>query len=140
MTRRLAAPVTLAIAALTLGLAVSSIALADVPPADGGGTGGGTGGATTNPGCTITAQSVSGSTCQECLISDSDTSCQDELGADYNYVCTYSATEQIWCNGPDRNAMLSPGCALAASPANGALAGLTALALAALALRRRSRA
>jgi hypothetical protein len=135
MTRRLAAPF-----ALALALAAPS-AFADVPPADGGtGTGGGS--STNNPNCTVSQESVSGTTCQECVISGTDTGCQDELGNDYNFVCTQSSTVEIWCNGPPRTAFGDPsGCALRApSGSSGAAHAGLALALAAIARRRRTRA
>jgi hypothetical protein len=128
MTHRSAA------AALTLAwcLALPAVALADVPPADGG----------VNQDCTVISQTQSGETCQQCVVQGgSDSACQDELGADYLYVCNYSASIQIWCNGPDRNASQAAGCAVRAAPlareGGGALVALASVAAAALAMRRR---
>ena len=124
-----------AAAALALALSLPALALADVPPADAGGGG-------VNPDCTAVLQSIAGSTCTECVISGSDTSCQVELGKDYNLVCQYSAKVQIWCNGPERTQLQSRACALGGSPApagpgGAALAGL--LGIAAWVVRRRRR-
>jgi hypothetical protein len=113
------------------------LAHADVPPADGG---------TTDPSCTVAAQSIAGSTCGECVISGSDTSCQLELGADFNFVCDQSATVQVWCNGPARTATQNPSCAVpahVASGASGAAGGVGAIlavvGIAVASLRRRRR-
>ncbi len=120
-----------AAAALAISLAISlpGVALADVPPAADGGT--------VDPSCTVAAQSVAGETCQECQPSNG--SCQEELGGDYLYACTYSSTVQVWCIGPARTDPQSPGCTLGAAPARGgALAMLVGAAALALARRRRA--
>jgi hypothetical protein len=117
-------PAVLALALSTL----TSLARADV---DGGAT---------DPTCTVAARAQSGETCATCDLSTGDTQCSDELGADYNFVCQYSATVQVWCNGPDRSATLTPTCAARASssPSVGAASLLGALAVAGF-LRRRAR-
>jgi MYXO-CTERM domain-containing protein len=124
---------TAAVAALALSTA-PELARADVPPADGG---------TSDPGCSIAAQSVAGSTCAECVVASGDTSCPIQLGADYNFVCDVSATVQVWCNGPSRTATQNPSCAVPVAPASdGAARVAVALAVAGLAaasLRRRRR-
>jgi hypothetical protein len=127
--------------ALVLALAVPSVALADVPSPDGGGGTGGSSGTTSNPNCTIATQARGGTTCAECTNSGLDTNCQGQLGNDYNYVCTQSATVQIWCNGPARDSTPDPsGCALGAAPASSGAAIAALAALAVLARRRRTRA
>ena len=131
MPRRFAAS-----SAFALALSIPALALADVPPADGG----------VDTECTVAAQSVAGSTCAECAITGADTACQVELGSDYNFACQYSATVQIWCNGPARTATPSAGCALPGSALAdgragcGGVATLTALlGVAAWSMRRRRR-
>jgi hypothetical protein len=59
----------------------------------------GTGTTTNNPECTVAAQSIAGSTCQEC--NPTGSACSD-LGSDYNFACNASSTVAIWCNGPAR--------------------------------------
>ena len=114
--------------ALILALAVPSIALADVPAADGGGGTGGSSSTTYDPGCNIATQARGGTTCAACTTSGLDTNCQGELGNDYSYVCTQSASVQILVHGPSRGTYGDPsGCALGAAPASSG-AALAALA------------
>jgi hypothetical protein len=117
--------------ALALALSVPVAALADVPPADGG----------ADPDCTVAWQSVDGTTCTECVVASSDTSCQLQLGTSYNFACQQSATVQVWCTGPARTTTQNPGCALGGSPVPGVPAGGAAMAaligIAAWAMRRR---
>ena len=124
-----------ALAAFTLALSLPAVALADIPPPDGG--------TRVDPNCTADLQSIAGTTCTECVISGSDTSCQVELGKDYSFVCQYSAKVQIWCNGPERTRVESPACALEGAPATGGPARGVALAAllgaAAWVMRRRRR-
>ncbi len=125
MRRRLVAS-----SVFSLALFLPALALADVPPADGG----------VDLDCTVAAQSVAGTTCAECVVTSSDTACQTQLGQDYNYACSYSSTEQIWCDGPPRTATPSVSCALQGSPtgkAGGGVALTALLALTAWAARRR---
>jgi hypothetical protein len=117
---------------LALALSLPAVALADVPPADGG--------AAVTSDCTAALQARAGSSCAECMVTGSNTSCQVELGHDYNFVCNQSPTVQIWCNGPDRLMTDNAACALGGSPvpvrpAGAAVAAL--LGIAAWALRRR---
>jgi len=136
MTHRSAA----AALALAFSLAIPAVALADVPPADGGSGTGGSASGVLNADCTVVRETEAGETCQQCQFSGSDSSCQDELGSDYNFVCQYSSTVEIWCNGPSRTVTQTPGCALGGPAAplhGGALAGLVGAVAAALAMRRR---
>jgi MYXO-CTERM domain-containing protein len=126
--------------ALVLALAVPSVALADVPSPDGGGTGGSSS-ATPDPSCNLATQARGGTTCAECTNSGGDTNCQGQLGADYSYVCKQSATVEIWCNGPSRDSTVDPsGCAVGTAPASSGAALAALAALAVLARRRRTRA
>jgi MYXO-CTERM domain-containing protein len=122
-----------ALAALTLALTLSlpTAALADPD-----------GGTVTDPTCSVASQTQSGETCQECQISGTDTACQDELGNDYSFVCQYSSTLEIWCNGPSRDVTQSTGCAFGVGSAGGPAGGAALAALvgiAAWATRRRRR-
>jgi hypothetical protein len=127
--------------AFALAFLLPALALADVPPADGGtstSTGTGGGAAAYDPSCNVDTQSVNGTTCAACNITSDDTSCSVETGPDYNYVCTQSAKVQIWCNGPNRLSANEPSCALRGAPMPAGAASLAALiGLAALGLRRR---
>lgn len=106
-------------------------------------------GSSYDPDCTIANQSLAGSTCAECIITASDTSCAVELGSDYNAVCTQSQTPtqtvQIWCNGPDRIDQPETNATSCSLPASGpSLAGgagglFVALGAIALAFARRRR-
>ncbi len=141
MTHRSAAVLAFPLA-FTFALAIPAVALADVPPADGGSGGSASTSAVLDADCTVAAQTMAGHTCQQCQVQgSSDSSCQDELGSDYNYVCKYSATVEVWCDGPAQTTFPDPSCALRAAPApqsSGPVAALLGVALAALALRRRS--
>ena len=134
--------------AFALAFLVPALALADVPPADGGTTTtgstttAGTGGepAATDPSCNVSTQSINGTTCAECKLETDDTNCAVEVGADYNYVCSQSDKVQIWCNGPSRLTLNEPSCALRGAPLPASTMGLAAvIGLAALGLRRRKR-
>jgi hypothetical protein len=118
--------------AFALLLSLPALALADVPPADGG--------PGVNLDCTTVLQATAGTSCSECVVTSSDTSCQVELGRDYNFVCNYSPTVEIWCNGPDRLKTDSSACALGASPLPASAAGAIVAALLGVAAwaRRRS--
>src|SRR5580658_6389343 len=85
------------LSAVALALAAPGLALADVPGGDGGAS---TADAGINPDCTVKNQSDTQS-CSVCNVADSDTNCQLQLGDDYNYVCNYSPTVEVWCNGPN---------------------------------------
>ena len=117
--------VLLSIVATAFSLAPS--ARADVPT-DGG----------NNLDCTIQEEMVAGTTCAMC-----DTSSCSALGNTYNFVCSYSATQQIWCNGPVRDSPSDQNVAsCAVAVPGGAWSGVAACALvvgAALAMRRRRR-
>ena len=118
--------VLLSIVAAVFSVAPS--ASADVPPADGG----------DNQDCTIPEEMVDGTTCAMC----SGSACNN-LGNTYNYVCSYSSTEQIWCNGPIRDLPQDQSVAsCAVAVPGGAWSGVAACAIAAaaaLAMRRRRR-
>jgi hypothetical protein len=140
MTHRSAA----AALALAFSLAIPAVALADVPPADGGSGGSAStssGSGVLDADCTVAAQTMAGHTCQQCQIEgSSDSACEDELGSNYNFVCKYSATAEVWCDGPNQLSSTDPSCALHAvsTPLHGgAVAALLGMAVAALAVRRR---
>ena len=132
---------SLAVAAWCL----SSTAHADVPGPGTGGSGGsdaglGTGGSA-DPGCNISAEEQSGTTCVAC-----DTSvglCSEQLGDGYNYVCKSSSSTEIWCNGPARNQASDNDVASCAVKVPGAaygdLLGVGLVAAAALAVGSRRR-
>ncbi len=130
-------PASFALRAFALAMALCSprLASADVPPPEGG--------AGVDPNCTVSAESVAGSTCAECVIANADTSCQLELGPDYNFACQQSPMVQVWCNGPARTMTVNPSCAFARGPVPGRPAGGAALnaliAIAAWSTRRRRR-
>jgi hypothetical protein len=109
-------------AAFTLAALAPAVALADLPPPEGG---------TIDPDCTVDSQAVAGESCATCSTAGG-TSCQTELGGDYNFVCQQSTNVQIWCNGPDRTQTLTSSCALgtgAAAPFGGVAVVAAALAL-----------
>jgi hypothetical protein len=127
---------SLASAILAAALSLPAVALADVPPADGGGSGG----ASVDLSCTPTSQNTAGSTCAQCTASADDAACQTELGSEYSFVCNHSATVQVWCTGPDRNISPDPGCALGSSPLPAGPAFAVVMALLGLAAWSRRRA
>ncbi len=120
--------VLVSIVAAVCSLAPS--ARADVPPADGG----------DNQNCTIAEEMIAGTTCAMC--NPSGSGCTN-LGNTYSYVCTYSATEQVWCNGPIRDTPSDQNVAsCSVAVPGGAWSGAAACAVAAaiaLATRRRRR-
>jgi hypothetical protein len=122
-----------------------ALALADVPPADGGAGGSSTAtvadGGGVNPECTIDNQGLAGTTCVVCDVTSSDTSCALELGGSYAFACQQSATKQVWCNGPSGTSAPGAGCTLGGAPVPAGPAGAVfaaVLGLAAWSVRRRS--
>jgi hypothetical protein len=119
--------------ALALTLSVPRPAAAN----DGGTSTGGS--SSSDSSCNVLSQTESGDTCGECM---TGAKCTDQLGKDYNYVCTQSSTVEIWCNGPARTQYPGQGCSLSASGAAGApilaLAVASAIAVFGRRARRRS--
>jgi MYXO-CTERM domain-containing protein len=116
--------------AFALTLSVPGVAAAD----DGGTS---TGGSSSDGSCNVLSQMESGDTCGACMTSGGK--CTDQLGKDYNYVCTQSSTVEIWCNGPARTQYPGQGCSVSASGAAGAPILALAIAGAIAAFGRRSR-
>ena len=140
MPRRLSASF-----AFAFTFVLPALALADVPPADGGAGGSSTvtaaDGGGVNPACTLDNQGAPGNMCAVCVVTSSDTNCALELGGDYVFACQQSSTKQVWCNGPSGTSSPAAGCTLGGAPAPAGPGGAVlaaALGLAVWSVRRRS--